>query len=225
MSEMSTLSQRGPGRPPSEEIRLRREEEILDAAAELFAEEGYAHANTQALADRLGVGKGTLYRYFPTKRDLFLAAVDRLMRQLKAAVDESIEGVDDVAERMVTGIRTYLTFFAEHPEFVELLVQERANFKDRKKPTYFLYQEANVERWRQVFRELIAEGRVRDIPVDRITNVIGDLMYGTMFTNYYAGREQSPEEQARAILDVAFYGVLSDAERSRRPAHEGGAER
>ena len=44
-------------------------------------------------------------------------------------------------------------------------MQERAGFKDRERPTYFEHRENNVERWRQVYRRLIAEGRVRPIPV------------------------------------------------------------
>ena len=41
-------------------------------------------------------------------------------------------GIDDPLERTVQGIRSFLAFFAEHPQFVELLIQERALFKDRK---------------------------------------------------------------------------------------------
>jgi len=52
----------------SGDIKIRREEEILEAAAIFFAECGYSEADTQTLADRLGVGKGTIYRYFPSKR-------------------------------------------------------------------------------------------------------------------------------------------------------------
>src|SRR5213082_375345 len=59
-----------------------RREEILDAATELFAEHGFSDAVTQLLADKLGVGKGTIYRHFPSKRALFLAAADRVMRKM-----------------------------------------------------------------------------------------------------------------------------------------------
>jgi hypothetical protein len=41
-------------------------------------------------------------------------------------------------------------------------------------------------------------------------------MYGTMFTNYFAGRRQPPHEQAQDILDIALNGMLSDAERQRQ---------
>jgi hypothetical protein len=45
---------------------------------------------------------------------------------------------------------------------------------------------------------------------------MGDLLYGTIFTNYFAGPRQSPEAQAQDILDVVFGGLLSDSERQRR---------
>ena len=119
------------------------------------------------------------------------------------------------------GTRAFLGFFAEHPKFVELLILERALFKDRTTPTYFVHRERNRMRWHDLYREMIAEGRIRDMPVERITTVFMDLAYGTIFTNYFTGRCRSSEDQARDILDVIFHGILGDSERA-RPA-EGGA--
>ncbi len=205
-------------RPAPEELWARRQEEILEAAARLFARHGYSETDTQFLADQLGIGKGTLYRYFPSKEKLFLAAADRVMRMLREKVDASIGGIDDPLERVAQAIRTYLAFFAEQPEFVELLIQERAQFKDRKKPTYFEHREKNVQRWRDMYRGLIAEGRIRNVPVERITDVLGALVYGTMFTNYFTGRRIPYEEQTRDILDIVHNGILTDGERRRRSA-------
>ncbi len=98
-----------------------RREEILDAATTLFAEHGFSDMVTQALAEKLQVGKGTLYRYFPSKRDLFLAAVDRVMRRMRAYVDEQIAPFEDPLERVGQAIRAYLSYFAAHPEFVRNL--------------------------------------------------------------------------------------------------------
>jgi AcrR family transcriptional regulator len=204
------------GRPVDLERCERRQEEILDGAVQLFAECGYADADTQVLADRLGVGKGTIYRYFPSKRELFLAAADRAMRRMHEYIDRAITGIEEPLDRIGRAIRAYLEFVAEHPEFVELLIQERANFKERKKPTYWEHREANLERWRSLYRDLIALGRVRQVPVERITDVMSQLLYGTMFTNYFTGSQKSPEGQARDIVDVVFNGILSETERRRR---------
>jgi AcrR family transcriptional regulator len=193
-----------------------RREQILAVATKLFAENGYADTDTQMLADLVRVGKGTLYRYFPSKRELFLAAADRGMRQLCEYIDASIATIQDPPERIAQVVRSYLTFFAEHPELCELLIHERALFKDRKKPTYIEYREANRERLRVLYRSYIAEGQIRDMPVDRILDVLGDLLYGTMFTNYFSDRQKSVEEQTQDILDIVFHGILSDTGRRKR---------
>lgn len=210
---MSSAIEKKPGQVSAESACGRREE-ILEAATRLFAEHGYSDTITQTLAEALQVGKGTLYRHFPSKRELFLAAVDRVMQRLREQVDASIAGVDDPLERIARAIRAYLSFFAEHPEYVELLIQDRAQFKDRKKPAYFEYQDQRVVRWRELYRSLIAQGRVRPMPVERITDVINHLLYGTMFTNYFTGEHPPFEQQAQDIIDVVFHGILSNAERS-----------
>src|ERR1700748_2182289 len=110
-----------------------RREEILDAATKLFATQGFTDTDTQQLADTLGVGKGTLYRYFPSKRELFLAAADRGMRRLCEYIDESVAAIEDPPARIAQVVRSYLTFFDNHPELCELLIHERAMFKERKK--------------------------------------------------------------------------------------------
>jgi AcrR family transcriptional regulator len=113
----------------------------------------------QAPVEKLQVGKGTLYRHFPSKRDLFLATADRVMRRLRERIDADVAGIEDPLDRLTEAVRSFLGFFADHPEFVELLIQERAHSKNRKKPTYFEHLEKNKLRWGELFRSLIAEGR------------------------------------------------------------------
>lgn len=192
-----------------------RREDILEMAIKLFARDGYADTDLQVLADRLTIGKGTLYRHFGSKENLFLAAVDRVMRSLKEHVDATVTDVEDPFEQITTGIRAYLEFFHRHPEAVEMLIIERAQFKDRRRPTYFQHRDANVERWRALYRDLIAHGRVRPVSVERVSDVIGDLLYGAMFVNYIANRNRPPDETARDIIDVVFNGILTDTERAR----------
>jgi AcrR family transcriptional regulator len=215
---MKTAAIKKPRRQSDPALRDSRTRQILDAAARLFAKHGYADADTQLLADELGVGKGTLYRYFPSKKALFLAAADRVMRQMRERIDEHIQGIADPLDRIAVAIRTFLAFFADNPDFVELLMQERAQFKDRKEPTYFQHRKVNVERWKALYRDLIAAGRIRDMPVERITDVLSNLVYGTMFSNYFTGNQKSFEAQSEDILDVVFHGILSEQERaSRKP--------
>ena len=80
-------------RPPDERRKL-----ILDGAEGVFAAAGYAGADTTALARAGGVSAPALYRYFPTKKDLFLEILklsgDRLAEIWTRIIDESADPLE-----------------------------------------------------------------------------------------------------------------------------------
>lgn len=211
------VRKRKPGRPPVPGLAEMRREQILAAASALFAKHGYAGTDLQGVASVLRVGKGTVYRYFGSKRALFEAAVRRVMSLMSARIEAAIEGLADPLDKLAQAIRSYLEFFHEHPEYVELLIQERAEFPERKKPTYFEHREAKVGRWHEVYRGLIRAGRIRPMAVERITDCVGDLIYGTMFANCIASRSRNLDEQVDSIVDLVLHGLLTEAERTKRP--------
>jgi AcrR family transcriptional regulator len=209
----TAMTSRSAGRPRDVDLQSRRRSEIIAIATRQFAKNGYAGTDVQFIADEMEVAKGTVYRYFSTKEELFFATVDAGMQQLRLAIDNATTGARTLIERVELGIMGYLNYFDEHSDVIELLIQERANFRDRVKPTYFVHQEANMRPWKDLFRGMIHEGLVRDVPVDRITEVISDLLYGTIFTNHFAGRKKSLCDQCKDVLDILFNGVLLVAER------------
>jgi len=212
---MKATPKRARGRPKDAALATRRREEILEVATRVFVTSGYPGTDLQVVGDELGVAKGTIYRYFDAKEALFLAAVDRAIRRLRDQIYADMTQVADSVEQVAVATRSYLAFFDAHPECIELLIQERAEFRDRKKPTYFEHREANIGRWHELFRGLVAAGRVRDMPIRDITDAISDLLYGTIFTNYFAGRKEPLEVQAQRVLNGVFCGILSEGERRR----------
>ncbi|MFO0847074.1 MAG: TetR/AcrR family transcriptional regulator [Gemmataceae bacterium] len=211
-------SPRKPGRPRDPDRADRRRTEILDAAAALFAEHGFANVQVQTIADRLGVGNGTVYRYFPTKEALFLAAVERGLAELDEEMTATVaDPAADPLDQVRTAIRTYLRFFHRRPEMAELFVQERAAFPKHHRPLYFSVKDADEKgcQHQALFGRLVAAGLVRPMPLDRFFDVVGDLLYGTILTNLLTGRPADPDAQAAAVLDVIFHGVLTESGRAR----------
>jgi TetR/AcrR family transcriptional regulator, cholesterol catabolism regulator len=76
--------------PARERGPRRREEEVLDAAARVFSERGYAHATVQHVANELGILKGSLYYYIRTKEDLLC----RLLEHVHDEVDAILAAVE-----------------------------------------------------------------------------------------------------------------------------------
>jgi AcrR family transcriptional regulator len=212
---MSELVKRLPGRPKDESLQNRRREEILDQAARTFAEQGYQRTDVQWIADAIGVCKGTVYRHFASKEELFLAAVKRGVDRLYQHVTASRAGIDDTLELIRVSVISYLEFFKKNPQLAEMFIQERAEFKSHGRPIYFQHKDARRAPWEDLIREQVEKGRIRAMPVDRVLDVLGDVLYGTMFTNHFAGRDKPFEAQAQDILDVFFKGILSDKEKNR----------
>jgi hypothetical protein len=132
---------------------------------------------------------------------------------LREHIETARLGVTDKIEEIGASVVAYLRFFKKNPELVELFIQERAEFKGRRRPIYFRHRDVRRGPWREDLANLMAEGRIRPMPVERVLDVLGDVLYGTMFTNHFAGRDKPFETQAQDILDVVFNGVLSDTER------------
>ena len=83
-------------------IRDQRRDRILQAAREVFFEEGYAAASMSTIAARLGGSKGTLYAYFKNKEDLFAEIISDQCSVIKSALGLAGPGAD---------VRTTLTAF------------------------------------------------------------------------------------------------------------------
>jgi AcrR family transcriptional regulator len=168
------------------------------------------HAGANDRANHIGVGNGTVYRYFPTKEKLFLAAVERGLKELEAEMDAVLAQQLDGAELMRLAVRTYLGFFHRRPEMVELFIQERAAFPHHHRPLYFVTKGDETEcKHQEFFARLVESGVIRPIPHERFFSVIGDLLYGTILTNLLTSRPNDPDAQAADVLDVILNGLLA----------------
>lgn len=204
------------GRPVDPQRVETKKREILNAAAICFGEFGYAQTDVNRIAEDIGITKGTIYHYFGSKENLFLATVDAEALRMKNAVLEAADAQGDALEEMVALIFAYLKFAEANPQFVELLVEERATFKDRKQNTYFAHRDTTLPRWHRCVRTLIEDGRAHPCDPERFVSVLADTLYGTMFTNYFAGTTMSAAEQADTIIDTLFNGILKEPYTAKR---------
>ncbi len=189
-----------------------RRQAIVETAARLFARRGYADCEMERVAAALRVAKGTLYLYFPGKQELFFACVDWGMAEMQRHIFEAAEEGLPPLKRISRAIRAYLEFFDQHPEYVELMIQERAIFRDRKKGTYFEHRDQIRPYFGQIYEQLQRDGILRsDLPVKRMLDAIGAMLYGTMFFNHAAGRSTTIDAQYRSLMTAIFGGLMTDA--------------
>lgn len=101
----------------------RRRDEILTAAARVFAEKGYANATIKEVAYEADVADGTIYNYFEGKHDILLGIADRLIGE---AMDQTISelGSRDPGTYVDAVLRNTVRFTRENRAFLQALVTE-----------------------------------------------------------------------------------------------------
>jgi len=111
---------------PPEFIAAHKRRRMIDAMAELCAEQGYEATKIADVVRRAHVARKTLYDNFSGKEELFLAAFDSAVAEADAVVAEACEPIDaaEWEERTEAGLRALLEYSAAHPAQARLCLVE-----------------------------------------------------------------------------------------------------
>jgi TetR/AcrR family transcriptional regulator len=97
-----------------------RKEEILDAAQKLFFEKGLTTATMDEIAEAAELSKGTLYLYYKSKEDMYLAVLMRGMDVLYKIYEPIVASDDSTVKKLVKFGDTYKNFFRSHRNFFRM---------------------------------------------------------------------------------------------------------
>jgi AcrR family transcriptional regulator len=100
--------------------------EILDAARQMFAEEGYEQVSMRRLAERIEYSPTTIYLYFEDKDDLFRAVCEETFGKLVRRLEKHRQQLeDDPVTWLRAGLREYIEFGLKHPEHYTVAFMRR----------------------------------------------------------------------------------------------------
>lgn len=100
--------------------------DILAAARQMFAEEGYERVSMRRLAERIEYSPTTIYLYFTDKDELFRAICDETFSTLARRIGKlRQQHADDPLAGLRAGLREYITFGLKHPEHYTVTFMRR----------------------------------------------------------------------------------------------------
>lgn len=110
----------------------KRREQLLDTAARLFAQHGYAGATTSQIAREAGVTEPIIYRHFTSKRDLFIALIDRTGEETIKLWEHELRSAPDPAERLKRLIRANPMVGTKGKGVYRVIIQAMTEVEDPK---------------------------------------------------------------------------------------------
>lgn len=137
---------------PAEE----RREVTVETVIHLAAEQNPADITTAAIAKRMGVTQGALFRHFPTKDAIIEAVMEWVLERLLARVDRAISAAASPLEALEAAFMTHIDFISEHPGVPRMLFGElqRAEQTLAKRMVQVL-----LNRYGERLGRLVAEGK------------------------------------------------------------------
>jgi TetR/AcrR family transcriptional regulator len=139
-------------------LPVERQRRVLAAARSVFARDGFAGANVNEIAERAGVSVGALYKYFRTKKDLFLALVEQIHDRL----EEGLAAIEAAPGTLFEKIRMVFTAGIEGAQAERELVQIYiACMTQELAPMAGQLSRRIEERAARTYRRMLAEARSR----------------------------------------------------------------
>ena len=139
-------------------------EAVLAAACQLFAARGYMGTSMKDIAGQLSVRAPSLYNPVESKRDILLTIMERALRRTLDALDESLEGVDDVSDQLRAATESLVLDFLRNTDEVTVSNNDLRVLDGEDRVKIVAMREENAQRVRAIIERGHAEGQfhVRD---------------------------------------------------------------
>jgi AcrR family transcriptional regulator len=132
-------------------LRLSRREELLVEAARLFDERGFQSVSLGEVGETVGIVGSGVYRYFPSKIDLLLAANTRGGERMRARVEEALADPGDPREVLQRLLGAHVAVTIEHAHLMSVLINERDQLPEKERGEVRRFLQDYMDIWLQVF--------------------------------------------------------------------------
>ncbi|MCX5515077.1 TetR/AcrR family transcriptional regulator [Kaistia algarum] len=185
--------------------------QILDAAFEEFVANGFTATRVEDIAERIGVTKGTIYVYFPTKEELFSAMADYISKPLEDLLRDSLTLEGTCAARL----KSLLFLFYERVsddrhtrELIRLVISEGSRFPQVVEAHHDKLVGPLFALTQSLLDEGIERGEFRNAPAALAPVVVAPVIAMMVETLIFGGRRDVDlPSYIRAHLDLVMNGV------------------
>lgn len=184
--------------------------EILSAARGVFAEKGFTSATMDDIAEAAGVAKGTIYLYFPSKREVFLETFRCGTVALHEEVSRNMSAAPDAPSKVRAFIRTRLDYAERNRDFFRIYYTEFNNLLLHPVHVRHEFKELYDQHARTleaVVQNGIDAGEIRPVDAAATARIIYDLTRGMIAQRMLGWSTMGVDEAADFLFDIIWKGL------------------
>ena len=197
-------------------VRMRREQ-ILDAAMEVFSRKGFAMSTTAEIAREAGIAEGTIYNYFSSKRELFIAVINNFVITipLLKLIDKLPQGDITVTFGQIIQNRFKL-IESENVSRMPSLMAEIIRDPELKELWTTQFLQPFLLKMEGIYGNLMTTGKFRRIEPSILVRGIGGMFLGFLILKIMEGNasplNRLPQEKIIASMsELILHGLVNDS--------------
>ncbi|MBY0401043.1 TetR/AcrR family transcriptional regulator [Myxococcota bacterium] len=195
---------------------------ILESAREVFFRDGFMKANLDEVAEKAGVAKGTLYRYFESKADLYVAVLTRNQEIFHDLIKAASTRGDNAVDRMRSIARFYFAHWLEHPDYFQIFWAVDNESVIGELPRSVIDQvssfwELNLNVTHHVLEQGVASGELVACDTWEIANMLWEIANSLIESDNTKARRQIRRRPLEPLymhaIETVMRGILADPTR------------
>jgi AcrR family transcriptional regulator len=199
------LGQRDSARPQTSHTR----EKILAAALEVFSAKGFHGTTVDEIAERAGLGKGTVYRHFNSKKGLFSELIRLKVAELEETVQGTIDPQADVLDIIQTYLMVYFSFFDRNRDLYKVLIQEQSDFGAEVKALYIGNILKKVPLLKRKIFLAARSGHLKQMDFHTVFYGVMGFIDGVMQKWLASETDYSLVDEIPTVTETIFYGFVN----------------
>jgi AcrR family transcriptional regulator len=197
----------------------RRHRELLDAAAAVFAQKGYAGASTRDIADRFGVRQASLYYYFPSKESALGSICELGVKGFIANLQVIIARTASADRKLREAIANHLAPLRGHPDadYICVFLRHRHELPDGPRQAVAALARTYQDLIERLFREGIAAGEFRADLDPKLATLALLGLCNSVITNRGVPRSATIDAMIEEYARIVIGGVVADRKGRQKP--------
>lgn len=189
-----------------------KHDSILDAARAVFSRDGYSASSVDEVAAEAGIAKGTVYLYFKSKEDLYLAALLRDLRAFSAEARARMDRAPGLREKIEAFLQVRLEYCKAHRDFLRIYLTENSSMcvmspigREMRR-----LQRDNMRHLASVIEQALHNREIRPVPAAALAAKLFDMARGLVERQLLGWKEFQVRNEAAFVTDLLWRGLQCD---------------
>ncbi len=190
--------------------RAQKRQAILDAAATEIARYGYDRANINTIAERAGIGRGTIYLYFANKDDVLNALLDTIGRAIDSAIETCIMQDLPWRERLGSLTLAFVTLAEEHRDFIRVQVSALHGVNRDVGAPLARWLRSSAEQLTAAFQSAADRGEILPLPAETLATLVLGALESLALLPDALHQDDDPTVRAQTLATLLWHGMAPD---------------